>query len=455
VQALFWYGSHSIGRAGPDSDLDAAVLIAAGTNLDEVAKRIDACLEGMRRHTIGPVQGRYHVWCTDDLIKVDFVLARSPEELRWLADAADVPPPRLVEGVIKTAADKALLDEAGRPHRIDVAARIDEEVQKFLVGFEACSALQRRSDCYGFYFQYNLALHRVARLLQIAKRGPERLYLPPQLTTECLSEADRQRFIDLAAPMYLPEANDAKRRLLTLFLEVLDELNARHFIRWSRTRVSAFLDDIVQRDLFYNVRDVAQWTHPHLQPGRLFRTSKLSRWQQSPYLRPWLEKHRIGLIIDLRGLGEDEEYNPEILAGIEYCRAPIPQGHNEAYEQVDPTTKGDGYYIWMKANRNSLVRGIYALAQKRVPTVIHCKAGRDRTGCFVALVGMLIGIPTEAIIDDYAATGNGADRRTMERFIQQVVADNGPLSFLGPGLTSRDVTRLREWLSWSDQNPFQ
>jgi len=446
VQALFWYGSHSIGRAGPDSDLDAAVLVADGTDLTEVASRIEKCLNGLCRHKLGPVQGRYHVWCTNDLIRVDFILARSTEELVWLVDAQDVPPPRLVRGVVKSAEGEKLLELAARPCQIDVTARIDEEIQKFLEAFEACSALQRRSDCYGFYFHYNLALHRVVRLLQIAKRGPERLYLPPQVCNECLPEPDRKRFVELSVPLYLPKANDAKQRLLSFFFEVLEELRARYATRWDRSGMTTFLEDIFQRDPFYNVRDVALWTQPHLTPGRLFRASKLSRWQNSPCLRQWLEEQRIGLIIDLRGIGEEEEYNPDILAGIEYCRAPIARGELGWFEKLDPSSKGDGYYSWMARNRASLVTAIQALAHSRVPAVVHCKAGRDRTGCFIALVCLLLGVPQDAIADDYVASGSGTDRTFIERFMDLVDADGGPVAFLSTteqNVSSDDIAQLK------------
>lgn len=39
------------------------------------------------------------------------------------------------------------------------------------------------------------------------------------------------------------------------------------------------------------------------------------------------------------------------------------------------------------------------------PTLVHCAAGKDRTGLVIALVLAMLGVPDEIIIDDYALTG--------------------------------------------------
>lgn len=46
-------------------------------------------------------------------------------------------------------------------------------------------------------------------------------------------------------------------------------------------------------------------------------------------------------------------------------------------------------------------------ASTPTPCLVHCTAGKDRTGVLVALLQMLVGVPQEAIADEYALTDLG------------------------------------------------
>jgi protein tyrosine/serine phosphatase len=60
-----------------------------------------------------------------------------------------------------------------------------------------------------------------------------------------------------------------------------------------------------------------------------------------------------------------------------------------------------------------------ALAESsNLPAVIHCAAGKDRTGVTVALLLRLLEVPDEVIVLDYALTD-----RNMERLMARLVAN--------------------------------
>ena len=43
--------------------------------------------------------------------------------------------------------------------------------------------------------------------------------------------------------------------------------------------------------------------------------------------------------------------------------------------------------------------------------MVHCSAGKDRTGIAVALVLLALGVPREAVIDDYVLTNTTVNLR--------------------------------------------
>ena len=68
-----------------------------------------------------------------------------------------------------------------------------------------------------------------------------------------------------------------------------------------------------------------------------------------------------------------------------------------------PQATAARYFEMLEEGRHSLLQivGILGASDSR-PTLIHCVSGRDRTGIVIACVLELLGVPDEAIAQDYA-----------------------------------------------------
>jgi protein-tyrosine phosphatase len=132
-----------------------------------------------------------------------------------------------------------------------------------------------------------------------------------------------------------------------------------------------------------------------------------------------------------------------------------------------------GHYLGYLEDRPDSVTGaVRAIAEAPGAAIVHCAAGKDRTGVVIALALTAVGVPAEAVIADYAATGEKIEailRRlvrsptysddlkgspaeqhmprpeTMKAFLSEVASRYGGAEqwLAGHGLGPADLRRLR------------
>ncbi len=64
-----------------------------------------------------------------------------------------------------------------------------------------------------------------------------------------------------------------------------------------------------------------------------------------------------------------------------------------------------------------IARVVQTLAEADAPAVVHCAAGKDRTGVLSAVILGALGVRDELIVADYAATREGLEA-VIERLMQ-------------------------------------
>jgi protein-tyrosine phosphatase len=62
------------------------------------------------------------------------------------------------------------------------------------------------------------------------------------------------------------------------------------------------------------------------------------------------------------------------------------------------------------------------------PAVVHCTAGKDRTGISVAVVLLALGVDREAVIEDYCATSRYLDAAWREHILAAMLDDPGQVN---------------------------
>ena len=106
------------------------------------------------------------------------------------------------------------------------------------------------------------------------------------------------------------------------------------------------------------------------------------------------------------------------------------------------------YVDWLESHRGQFAAAVDAIAEAEDAVVVHCYAGKDRTGLVCALLLELAGATEEAIVNDYALS-----EANMEALFASWIAsapDEGERTIrmrlgLAPAAAMSAVLR---WLRW-------
>lgn len=178
------------------------------------------------------------------------------------------------------------------------------------------------------------------------------------------------------------------------------------------------MDDAVTRlDVpgTYNFRAVAPGI---LAPGRFYRSDALHRLDSAGRRR--IAELGITEVIDLRSRIDRRMGGRDRLRGTGAVLVRVPIDGVPRNVNLATVTLPEVYRAILSRHRMLLGTVIRAIAASEDPVLVHCTAGKDRTGLVVALVLAAIGIDREAILDDYARTGANLAGPWTERMTRRV-----------------------------------
>jgi protein-tyrosine phosphatase len=209
---------------------------------------------------------------------------------------------------------------------------------------------------------------------------------------------------------------------------------------------------------------------------RLFRADGLNRLSDSD--RSLLTELGLATVIDLRTVDEAEQRGrfPVDEVPVRYVDLPLTDVLPSPEELPD---WGEASYVASRYGRMVeeggpvLTQAIEVLATAgSLPAVVHCSAGKDRTGVLSALVLAFLDVPDETIVEDYALSAAAMDRllerlkaeypdsveevekfapailhvvpETMEEFLESIRTDYGSYERLAAALgVTEAIAQLR------------
>lgn len=163
----------------------------------------------------------------------------------------------------------------------------------------------------------------------------------------------------------------------------------------------------------YNFRDVGGYPthHRHMVArGLVFRSASLSALTEHGLAK--LASLKINLVLDLRSTSE-RVAEPTTVSDIEvWSRDYDASGADLLRLMQQPGASADTAVSMMLATYRNLIEEqaeafgemFRRIARGSAPLVVHCAAGKDRTGVAVALLLDLLGVPRDAIEKDYLLT---------------------------------------------------
>jgi protein-tyrosine phosphatase len=155
---------------------------------------------------------------------------------------------------------------------------------------------------------------------------------------------------------------------------------------------------------------------------RLFRADGLNKL--TPTDRALLVELGLTTVIDLRTLDEAEQRGsfPVDEVPVRYVGLPLTDvlpATEDLPEWREADYVAERYGSMVAEGGPVLTEAIRVLASiEALPAVMHCSAGKDRTGVLSALVLAFLGVPDETIIEDYALSS-----AAMERLLERLKAE--------------------------------
>ena len=456
VDVALLYGSFGRNEPTPNSDIDIQLLVSKEFEnkflIDELQKEFHSEIfsireVGMRSKVVAYFKAQP---------KIEFAICTNISEIDR----------NYLGSEISNIADTILYEKRPAQHEIGTYLRqlvrdynrsksaeattkqISDLIDKFVYEFESCSGMHRRSDGYQFYFFYNTALQVAIQLNHLSKGDSRFNFLPKYFIANVLTKGEQEPFYGLRGTLFLPEANQQKRKLLDFFYSAIKTLATTE----KQNEVKQFCEWLFNRDFFWNFRDIS--THnPKIKSGRIFRTATMTFFQNENRFDELLSEKKIKTVIDLRADKEIDEmpYSEQTQSRFKYVKTQLdPWNQPDWFKQNhhQGTNEEIAYRFFAIGCNDKIKTAMGAIINEQSGSVaIHCFAGKDRTGIFISMLHLLVDTPIEVINADYLASEVDVKLHRLNLVLDIIQEKGGIESYLlWCGLSANQISLLKQKL---------
>lgn len=130
-------------------------------------------------------------------------------------------------------------------------------------------------------------------------------------------------------------------------------------------------------------------------------------------------------VIDLRSDNE-RRGRPHPLPAVvrAYHHVELLRDADVAAGRSAATTLAEFYLGLLASAGDRIARAVAIACEGQTPVLVHCAAGKDRTGLVIAVLLRLAGVPRSVVVEDYAMTN-----RHMPEVLARLSSDDSPVPF--------------------------
>jgi protein-tyrosine phosphatase len=319
-----------------------------------------------------------------------------------------------------------------------IKAIIKHRVSCILRGFELAAIAHYHSDYIGFY-----AVHYPLLLDTLHVQGILAGKIMPvgsakHLLNAVMTEPEQQYFTKNLLEASFSEANTIRQFFMDWFFSLVEDIQEKlglDALPAPANVITRLCEHVHETYYLRNFRPV-QGTK------RVFRALAPAVYKDDPRLEKWFVANNLKTLIDLRRPDEVEKAPDDPVLAKKLGQTIHLLNFNADEVSASDYIKG---LIGCKVEVRQMFEAMLASPGS---TLIHCGAGKDRTGMISALVELLLGIPEDKVIAAYLLSGQDTREERIVQTLGYIREHGGVGAYLEScGFAATSQARLVEKLA--------